>query len=154
MNTGVVVTFLSWNNKKWTFSSIVMFFVLKFGKQNNSMHKFIVSDIHDDLRTKIYALTESSSQLSSSQISSDPEARSLDLNAFVTARRKRKLRNITRTRDREIQNQARRFKLIEDESSQIGNVSPCFVILMFINLPFTHTHTHTHYLRSPPPTAA
>ena len=120
------------------------------------MHKFTVSDIHDDLRTKIYALTESSSQLSSSQISSDPEARSLDLNAFVTARRKRKLRNIGRTRDREIQKQAQRFKLIEDESSQIGNVSKRFVILMFINLslPFTHTHTHTHTLtrgRSPPP---
>ena len=95
------------------------------------MHKFTVSDIHDDLRTKIYALTESSSQLSSSQISSDPEARSLDLNAFVTARRKRKLRNITRTRDREIQNQARRFKLIEDESSQIGNVFHALLFCYF-----------------------
>ena len=90
------------------------------------MHEFTVSDTHDELRSKICALTESSSQLSSSQISSEPEARSRDLSAFITARRKRKLNNLPRRCDRETQKQARRFKLIEDEGAEIGNVSQRF----------------------------
>ena len=45
---------------------------------------------------------------------------------LLRRRRKRKLNNIPRTRDREIPKQARRFKLIEDESAEIGNVSERF----------------------------
>ena len=77
----------------------------------------LVSDIHDSLKRQLYAVTDSSSQMSSSQLSSDSEARKLSM----TGRRKRRPTRSPKNREFEIGKQ-KGLKLIEDEGAEIGSV--------------------------------